>query len=391
MKLTDKTLKAAKPRDKTYKLADGQGLYVSVLPTGSMVFRYDFRLGKSATLTLGHYNAQGGVARAPEALEYGDPALTLAEARVLHQRALRLVRERRDPRRSDTGLFKGAAEGWYTEGSTHWRTGTAKLYRRVLDNYLLPELALVALGDLRRSRVLDLCRDVFNRKAKPGDRCKGGVSPARMCREIVSMVYDWHNGESDTPLVNPAKDIRPDRKIAPRAPSSARRLEAEHMPVFLKALKATDDPRADVLWLILYSLARKGEVLGASRDEVRRGVWVVPAERMKEGREHVVALPRQAMPFVKRMPLVMHPGYPNKLLTRLLKDAKLPHIGPHDLRRTAATILNEAGTNRDDVDRCLAHVVGSTTSRVYDAAERLDERRALLQRWADMLDGWLAA
>lgn len=410
MKLTDAALRAAKPRAAIYKMSDGEGLYASVLPTGSIVFRYDYRLEKSATLTLGRYDparrGKEAVAREPEALHFGDHGLTLAEARILHQRAQRQVRGKRDPRKAESGLFKEAAEGWHAENKKLWRPGTALLYRRMLDNYVLPEFGGRDLLTIKRSEVLALARTVLNRQAKPGDRKKGGLAPARMTREVVSMVYDWVNGESDTPIGNPARDIAPDKKIAPRKPPSRRRVEVEQMGQLLRALdgvsREIDLPRKAVLLLILLTLSRKQEVIGGRWSEIdwAKSEWHIPAERMKEGVPHIIPLSRQAVNILEAIPRagevmfpgtegkVMDHGAPNKLLARLLQANDLPHVGPHDMRRTASTLLNEAGANRDDVDRLLAHKVGSATSRVYDAAERLAERRVLLQWWADALDGW---
>lgn len=404
MRLTDAGLRAAQPKDRIYKLADGGGLYVSVLPTGSKVFRYDFRQGKAVTLTIGRYDpsrrGKEAVAREPEALQFGDPGLTIAEARVLHQRAQRRVREGHDPRKADSGLFKAAAEGWWSENAKTWRDGTAAMYRRMLDNYVLPAFGERELTDIKRSDVLALARSILDRKAKPGDRLKGGLAPARLAREVVSMVYDWVNGESDTPIANPAKDIAPDRKIAPRKPPSRRRVPAAEIQPLLRALAAVDremdKPRAAVLWLLLLTLCRKNEVLGGRWAEIdwKKAEWHIPAERMKEGRPHIVPLPRQAVTLLEGLErsgpamFKMHPGDPNKLLTRLLKANGLTHVGPHDIRRTASTVLNDAGADRDDVERCLAHIVGSAMSRVYDASERLPERRRLLQTWADAIDDW---
>lgn len=404
--LTDTALKTAQPRDRIYKLTDGGGLYVSVMPTGAKVFRYDYRMGKAITLTIGRYDPsrKGGVARDPDDLVFGDPGLTLAEARVLHQRAKRQVLVKRDPRKADSSAFKSAAEGWFSEGEKHRRPGTQTLYRRMLDNYVLPKFGDRDVADIKRSEVLALCREILDRKAKPGDRKKGGLAPARMAREVVSMVYDYLNGENDDPVPNPAKDIRPDRKIAPRKPPSKRRLVATEMPAFLQALDAADreidQPRVAVVKLILLGLGRKQEVIGGRWSEIdlKKAEWHVPAERMKEDRPHIVPLSKQAVRLLKALPKdgdvmfpgvdgkTMDPGAPNKLLARVTKG--MTRIGPHDIRRTASTLLNEAGADRDDVDRCLAHIVGSATSRVYDAAERLAERRKLLQRWADALDAW---
>jgi len=84
----------------------------------------------------------------------------------------------------------------------------------------------------------------------------------------------------------------------------------------------------------------------------------------------------------------------NRVIAAVVKKAQkesldLPHFCVHDLRRTASTLLHEAGFNTDWIEKCLAHEQRGVRA-VYNKAEYADQRRAMLQSWADMVDGWIA-
>ena len=110
--LTDMELRALKPTGKIYKVTDQQGLYLAVTPTGTISFRYDYRIhGRRETLVIGKYDPTLG-ARKPrdvEALGYGQQ-VTLAEARLLLARARRVVQQGESPSRKKTDKRREAAE-----------------------------------------------------------------------------------------------------------------------------------------------------------------------------------------------------------------------------------------------------------------------------------------
>jgi len=84
----------------------------------------------------------------------------------------------------------------------------------------------------------------------------------------------------------------------------------------------------------------------------------------------------------------------NQVLTLTYKAAQkdgksLAKFGPHDLRRTASTLLHEAGYNTDWVEKCLAHEDGRSSRSIYNKAEYAEQRRHMLQEWANMADAWI--
>ena len=153
--------------------------------------------------------------------------------------------------------------------------------------------------------------------------------------------------------------------------------------------------------LLLQTMVRKRELIDATWDEVdlNNGVWTIPAERMKRRNVHVVPLSRQALNAFKELkPIAFgsryvfpHFGDPRKPMNQTTLNVAFDRLGltvsPHSLRATASTILNEANMFRPDViERQLSHIERNRIRAAYNAAEYMDERREMLQWWADFID-----
>jgi hypothetical protein len=158
-------------------------------------------------------------------------------------------------------------------------------------------------------------------------------------------------------------------------------------------------------------MVRKGEFINSTWDEVDfdNATWTIPKERMKTGKAHVVYLSNQAQDILITFKTCfstsnhLHPGrydmntpISNATLNRVIEVAvksinsqgeEFENFTVHDLRRTASSLLNEAGFNRDWIEKCLAHEEGSIRG-IYNKAEYGEQRRVMLQAWADMIDAW---
>jgi integrase len=163
--------------------------------------------------------------------------------------------------------------------------------------------------------------------------------------------------------------------------------------------------------LLLLTMVRKSELTNATWGEINfsEALWTIPKERMKRRNPHLVFLSQQALDFFIALKtlaggsdyvlpsrydsdLPMSAATINQVLTltyRLAQKEGVPlgKFGPHDLRRTASTLLHEAGYNSDWIEKCLAHEQKGVRA-VYNKAEYRDQRRAMLQDWADMIDEW---
>jgi integrase len=241
---------------------------------------------------------------------------------------------------------------------------------------------------------------------------RGAPATAIHVRDIVKQIYAFAilHGEK---VSNPADDVGP-ASIATFAPKD-RALSPAEIRIMLHQLEHVPTlPTIRLgLRLILLTMVRKSELLDAVWDEVdfENAVWSIPKERMKRGKPHNVYLSRQSLDILIALrtcagnsryllPSRYDTDAPmsratfNRITVAVVERAakqSLP-LGPftvHDLRRTGSTLLNELGFNRDWIEKCLAHEEGRSSRGVYNKAEYEQQRRHMLQEWADMIDAWV--
>ena len=410
--LTDLELRALKPTGRIYKVADQRGLYVAVTSAGAVSFRFDYRLnGRRETLVIGRYDpglpARG--ARAADELSFG-MSMRLAEARLLLERARREVEQVVSPSRSkvekrveaaDAMTFGKWAEKYFVEAKL--AESTRAMRKSVYDRNLAAEFARLKLEEITPSRLLMRCEKIKER---------GAAAPAVQARDIVLQIYRFVQARG-LKVANPAEDIRPSA-IATFKPRD-RALTPGEIHVFFKALERT--PTLPTLRLavrfMLLTMVRKSEFILATWDEVdfNAAIWTIPKDRMKGGRPHNVYLSEQALDILVTFKTCfgassyLHPGrYESELpisaatlnrvidsAVRLIRENGAPDFesfSVHDLRRTASTQLHEAGFNSDWIEKCLAHEQRGVRA-VYNKAEYAEQRRGMLQTWAEMLDRWI--
>ncbi len=393
--LTDTKLKNLKPREKLYKITDRDGLYVAISPKGTISFRYDYRInGRRETLTIGKYGADGiGLAEARE---------KLVEAKKLVSQGISVASVKRDGKNKikDELTFGGYTDKWLA--SLRVAESTLDLKRGVIKREILPTFGNKLLKEISTESVLAHCEKV---------RDRGAPSTAVQVREIMSSVFRFANGNG-VQIVNPVELIRASN-IASFKPRE-RSLSPEDIGVLFKYIEQVGSiPTIKLaVKLILLTMVRKSELLHATWDEVNfeKATWTIPAARMKAGRPHVIYLSRQALDIL--VTFKMCSGYSDYLLpsnnqssqktmsqatlnrvidaaVKLAQEAgeKIEKVSVHDLRRTASTLLHEAGFNSDWIEKCLAHEQRGIRA-VYNKAEYAEQRRDMLQQWADMLDAW---
>ena len=393
--LTDTKLKNLKPQDKLYKVSDRDGLYVAVLTSGSVSFRYDYRInGRRETLVIGQYGRDG---------------ITLAEARDELISAKKLLKVGQSPaaaKRDGIKKIRGA-ETFAVHTDSFMKhiilaDSTRAMKQAVLDRDILPVLGNKMMAEINTATVRDLCDRIVER---------GGRATAVQAREIISSVYR-HANDRGHGLFNPAADIKPS-SIAIFKPRE-RTLQPEEIGVFFRAMDNIGAMATMklALKLVLLTMVRKNEFINAVWSEVdfKKWAWTIPADRMKGSRPHVIYLPRQAQDLMIGLQMCaggsefLLPGrysvskpLSNGALNRLINatvDAaqesgqNLEPFSVHDLRRTASTLLHEAGYPSDWIEKALAHEQKGVRS-VYNKAEYSRQRAYMLQQWADMVDAWI--
>jgi integrase len=159
-------------------------------------------------------------------------------------------------------------------------------------------------------------------------------------------------------------------------------------------------------------MVRKSELIDGVWDEVdfEHAVWSIPKERMKRNKAHNVYLSRQSLDILIALKTcssnsryILPSRYDsdapmsratfNRITTAVVMRAQkqglpLQPFTVHDLRRTGSTLLNELGFNSDWIEKCLAHEDGRSSRGVYNKAEYEQQRRHMLQEWADLVDAW---
>ena len=393
--LTDTKLKNLKPQDKLYKVSDRDGLYVAVLTSGTVSFRYDYRInGRRETLVIGQYGRDG---------------ISLAEAREELIAAKKLLKAGQSPaaaKRDGIKKIRGA-ETFAVHTDSYMKhvilaDSTRAMKQVVIDRDILPVLGNKMMTEITTSMVRDLCDRIVER---------GGRATAVQAREIISSVYR-HANDRGHGLFNPAADIKPS-SIAIFKPRE-RTLTPEEIGLFFRTLDAIGamGTMKRALKLVLITMVRKGEFTNATWDEIdfKKWTWTIPSDRMKGSRAHVIYLPKQAQDILVGLQMCaggseyLVPGRYNfrkplsnaalnSLIDRTVKiinedGEHIQGFTVHDMRRTASTLLHEAGYPSDWIEKALAHEQKGVRA-VYNKAEYARQRAYMLQQWADMIDSWI--
>lgn len=393
--LTDTKLRSLKPQDKLYKVSDRDGLYVAVTKSGVISFRYDYRFnGRRETVTFGRYSADG---------------ITLAEARAELIEAKRLLNagispasKKRDGIESKKigTVFKDYTVNFLNDAQ--YADSTRAMKEAIIEKEIYPVFGKLQLEEITTPRLRALCEKIKDRGAK---------ATALQVREIVGSVFTYAI-DRGYEISNPADAIKAssigtfqarERAMSPKEIGILFR-ELENYscyPTLKLAVK-----------FVLLTLVRKSEFIHATWDEIdfKNRQWVIPKGRMKGRKEHVIYLSDQAMDILTGMKVCamgsnyLMPGrydikkpLSNAALNNVIdgtvkrineKGIDFEPVTVHDLRRTASTLLHEAGYNSDWIEKCLAHVQNGVRA-VYNKAEYAEQRRKMLQEWADMVDEWI--
>lgn len=393
MKLTDTALRALKPTGKVQKLSDGGGLYLHVTPTGSRLWRMAYRFtGKQKLLSFGAYptvslrDARKLREEAKEQLAKGiDPG---AEKRQAKEAVLAQKREARD-------TFEFVAREWFAKYEPTLSNKHAQKLRRYLENTLFPVLGGKPITLLEPADFLQV--------VQPSERL-GHYETAhklmRLCGQVTRYAritgrikYDVAAG-----LTEALAPVQTTHFAAVTVP--------DDIGLLLRDIDAYVGYTSVVycLKILPYVFTRPSELRLAhwSEFDLKNGIWSIPASRMKMRREHVVPLAKQVLSIIEELHVYTGNGellFPStRALTTPISDAAplaaLRRMGYgketmtlHGFRAMASTRLNELGFRADVIEAQLAHKEPDTVRLAYNRAEYMEERRALMQSWADYLDG----
>ncbi len=380
--LTDIKIKGLKPREKAYKVYDGEGLYLYVTPKGMKSWRFDYRwLGKRKTAVLGRY-----------------PELGLREARERLFEIRKALREGRNPfeKKDDIGLFKDLAERWFTTNQKRWSPGHRKTIKYRLNLYILPALGDKRLNEITRGDVLELIEKI---------KITGKTETTRRVLMIINGIFQY---AYDMELIDKIPSLYLSKYIGPiKENHYPTILEPERIGELLRKIETYPNVIVrNALKFLILVFVRPGELRLARWAEfnLEERVWDIPAERMKIKKPHRVFLSRQAMEileFMKEYPKVDENGYVfyGRKLNTPLSDATLnralrimgydtkKEITSHGFRAMARTIIHEKlGYPPEVIEHQLAHKVPDPLGEAYNRTKFYEQRRQMMQDWADWLD-----
>ena len=376
---TDRTVAAARPKAARYERWEPSGLGLRITPKGKKSWVWLFRVeGKNRRVTFGSYPTMGlaaartALAKAKEAVSKGgDPGK-------------QLVKSRRTERRAQT--VSELVED-YLDLYARKRKRSAIQDERMLHLDVVPRWGRRKVHQVSRADVVDLLDSIVDR---------GAPISANRTFSVIRRMFRWAQSR-DVVSQNPCEGV--ERPAAENRRD--RTLSDEEIRAFWRGLDSanmTGGVRL-VLRLLLLTGQRSGEVCGMALPEldIPSATWIIPADRAKNARAHVVPLSRQAIDLLRKpvkragegpwiFPSVGASGHITTLgvassLRVNRESLGVPDLRPHDLRRSCATGMSAQGVSRLVVGRILNHVDGSITAR-YDRHEYLTERRDALERWA---------
>ncbi len=384
--LTETKIKAAKPRDKAYKLTDGGGLTMLVTATGSKLWRFRYRFrGVENMLSLGAF-----------------PEVGLALARERRDDARKLLAHDVDPsaaraeqKAAQSEVFEVVAREWLDKQQL--AAVTIAKAKWILGSFVYPGIGQRPINEVTAAEVLRVLRAIES---------QGFHETAHRARQRISQVlrYATATGRADRDVTH---DLRGALTAVPTRHRAAI-VDPRKVAELLRAIDGYEGQPAVTYALRLAPLlfVRPGELRAAEWTEfdveAKEPLWRIPAEKMKTGLQHIVPLARQAIALLTALrPLTGYSRYlfpslrtPDRCLSDAAIGAALRRLGyskeeasAHGFRTTASTLLNELGHNADVIERQLAHVPSDKVRSAYNRAERLAERRKMMQAWADYLDG----
>lgn len=389
--LTDIQVKNAKPKDKPYKLADGGGLYLEVMPTGSKLWRMKFTQasGKESRLSFGSY---------PE-VSLTKARSARADARQLRAADIDPGKAKRDAKRAEAAAavhnFEAVARTWLVKTEATRAGITQQKVINWLEHNIFPEIGPMPISAIKP-------RDVLMAVQKM--EARGALDSAHRVKQLCGQVFRFAVA---TGLAE--RDVTADLKGAlATAPKTnyAAITEPKQVGALLRAIHAYAGHPYAVAALKLAPLlfVRPGELRAAEWAEVDLDAaeWRIPGNKMKMGQDHVVPLAAQAVALLRGLHAINGHGryvFPSirtgeRCMSENTVNAALRAMGydkkvmtGHGFRAMARTIMDEVlGERVDLIEHQLAHAVKDPNGRAYNRTAHLPARREMMQRWANYLD-----
>jgi integrase len=386
------------PTDKPYPLADGGGLYLQVNPDGSKYWRMQCRFaGKPRLLAFGKY-----------------PEVSLAEARDKRSAAKKQISSGIDPAEAkraakivmattSANTFEAIAREWHANKLETWQSPTATNVLHRLTKDVFPVVGHLPIANIKAPVMLDVLRRIENRGAVDMAKRQGQV-----CGQIFRYAIACGKAETD-----PMPSLR--GALKPGAKGHHAAITADELPDFLRAFQKIEGrmfiPTKVMFRLMMMIFVRTSELTETPWSEIdlEREEWIIDWHRMKMGKKkvnprkvnHHVFLPAQGWDLLRELHAITGGNkylFPNQrdhekpatnfgILAALKRMGYSGKMTGHGFRSLAMGVIKERlGYRHEVVDRQLSHASGDTYGEAYDRAMFLDERREMMQQYANYID-----
>lgn len=397
--LTEVKLRAIKASGKIERFHDGQGLYLELSVAGGKHWRWKYSFdGKEKRLTFGAW-----------------PEMSLRDAREKRDDARKVLRSGIDPgnqsrkkilAHTQGRTFESVAREWVASRTEVWaQRHTETVVDRLVAN-VYPAIGTMPVADVGPVNVLLLVKDI---------EARGSLEVAKRVLGICSQIFRYAVALQLVPS-DPCRDLS--GALAPRVKSHfaalTTGLDAGELMRRIDEYQGTAVVRAALVFSAL-TFCRPGPIRHAEWSEIDFSgqQWIIPAAKMKLTKEmklrkdpHLVPLARQAMDLLSKVQHFTGRGryiFPNPRNKDLPMSENAVNVAirrmgygkeqmtAHGFRSMASSLLNEAGHRQDVIEAQLAHTSADKIRAIYNRAQYMDERRALMQSWADMLDAFKTA
>lgn len=388
-KLSAKAVATAKPREKSYRLGDGGGLNLIIRPKGNRSWEFRFKRPSTGKLTyagLGTY-----------------PDISLAEARQLAKQYRKLVKDGIDPilyfeqkkhekHLEHANTFFAVAELWIETKKGRLKERTIQGNWRKLELYAFPKIGKIPIGDLKAPYTIESLRPLEK------------AGKLESVKRTIQLINEVMNYATNYGLIefNPLSGIGQVFKTPKVQHMPA--IAADELQEFMSTLAHANMQLATkclIEWQ-LHTMTRPAEAAGTRWDEINfeKELWIIPATRMKMGRQHIIPLTPSTLKIIEVMrPISFNRDYvfPSRNRPKLPIDAETANraIGrmgfkgrttAHGLRSLASTALNEQGFNADLIEIALAHIDKNQIRAAYNRAKYIERRREMMKWWSEYIE-----
>ena len=408
MALTQVEVEKAQAKETPYRLADGQGLYLLVQPSGSKLWRWNYRYGaKQQTMAYGVF-----------------PEVTLKEARIKHGAARALLHEGQSPalerlkekaeaekeqarelaNRADAqGSFKWVYLKWYEKWEADKDARHASQVKDRIETDILPKLGHRPITEIEAPDVVEVALAIEER---------GALDLARRSLSTMSQIFRYGISKGFCRR-NPTADVKAGDFLKGLTPKNFARVTPKEFPDLLWAIAHYNGMPVTciMLRLMVHVWVRTSELIltpwsefSFQGNKLVDTMWTIPASRMKKVKgtpvPHMVPLSRQVIALLEELhgytggTKWLFPGQRdlNKTMSKNTILAALETMGykskmtGHGFRGVASTCLHERKYDHEHIETQLAHLSRSTVSGAYNYAEYLEPRTKMMQDWSDYLD-----